>query len=99
MPERQVEIALVDARETVRTHLRSGNSCAPTSWRDIEPQLTEFYASPQQKPGGWVSDICGPQEILPIHTLAFLDHQPLRAVAAAVLRRAQAKAVTWITVR
>ena len=52
-----------------------------------------FHSQPPLPATGWVGDICRPTEPLKGNEMAFLDHHPLRAIAAHMLARGRRKVV------
>ena len=86
------------ARETVRTVL-DPNAIAAQRVAAYRSVIDAFRTQPPLPAAGWVGDICRPTEPLPGNEMAFLDHHPLRAIAANMLARGRHKVVARMSPR
>ena len=85
-------------RETIRKVLDPKTIAAQrvVAYRSI---IDGFHSQPPSPATGWVGDICRPTEPLPGNEMAFLDHHPLRAIAAHMLARGRHKVVARMSAR
>jgi glycosyltransferase involved in cell wall biosynthesis len=81
------------ARETVRTML-DPKAIAAQRVATYRAVINAFHSQPPLPATGWVSDICRPATPLKGNEMAFLDHHPLRAIAAHMLARGRHKVVS-----
>jgi glycosyltransferase involved in cell wall biosynthesis len=78
------------AKETVRTVL-DPNVIAPQRVAAYRSAIDAFHSPLPFPAAGWVGDICRPTQPMPGNEMAFLDHHPLRAIAAHLLARGRRK--------
>jgi glycosyltransferase involved in cell wall biosynthesis len=86
------------ARETVRTML-DPNAIAAQRVAAYRAIIDAFHSQPPLPQLGCVGEICRPTEPPKGSELAFLDHHPLRAIAAHMLARGRRKFVSRISPR
>lgn len=80
------------ARETVRTML-DPNVIAAERLAAYRAVVDVFHSQPPLPATGWVGEICRPTDPTKGNEMAFLDHHPLRAIAAHMLTRGRRKVV------
>jgi glycosyltransferase involved in cell wall biosynthesis len=96
--ERPMRLATIGqaARETVRTVLNPNVIAAQrvAAYRSV---IDAFQRHPPSPAAGWLGDICRPTEPSRGNEMAFLDHLPLRTIAAHVLERSCNKVAARMT--
>jgi glycosyltransferase involved in cell wall biosynthesis len=85
-------------RETIRTVL-DPKAIAGERISAYRAVIDTFHSQPPLPATGWIGDICQPTEPHKGNDMAFLDHHPLREIAAHMLTRGRRKIVPRVASR